>query len=495
MRSSVPRDSRAGASRRGRRSRTRRQSPRSSSEVPRDLVQVLVERAPLPSLDLREAVEDRAHVESHAERHLHPALLVPGLELAARDRHSVRLNQRPRIPDRNEALAVRSELSERLVGTIAKRPEVHPEPLPRAWMQSGIIDVAVQEALLLRLRGFRGSCVREGVVRQPVLTAGHQFLVRQDVPERVELTVLRDPHEKMPAFFAHLDESLHHRELLREFRQRAVDRDDAPLEVVSEVDSRLTFNQSAVLVHHVPRLFLPPPLFREFEEGPVELVLGGDELLKRRDANHALHEPPVLPPEALAVERVSQKSHGDQSEPPARKIEQEGVRPIDGNHVLRRIRAVESTEVRDLFRREWHVLVMLHEELELPAHVVDVAHARTSAFDSWFGVIVTRIRPGKRSAISARCVIRITFSKTSPIRRSFWTKSSREISVSREPRSPSSMNNVFMRPNVRPICGIEASSRAIAKRRAALICVFSPPLNSATSCHSPSTPWTRIRIP
>src|SRR2546427_6220084 len=120
---------------------------------------------------------------------------------------------------------------------------------------------------------------------------------------------------------------------------------------------------------------------------------------------------------------------------------------------------------------------------------------RTSARDSWFGVIVTRIRPGNRSAISARCVIRITFSKTSPMRSNFWTKSSREISVSREPRSPSSMNSVFMRPNVRPICGIEASSRAMANRRAALICVFSPPLNSATSCHCPSTPWTRMRIP
>src|SRR5437899_1903724 len=357
-----------------------RRSPQSSSPVPRDLVEVLVEGASFPALDLREPVEDRAHVESHPERHLHDALLVHGLELSDRHRHAVRLDQGPRIADRDEALAVRRELPERLVRPIAERPEVHPEPLPRAWMQSGIIDIPVQETLLLRLRGFRGSSISEGVVRQPVLTAGHELLVRQGVAEGVKLAVFRDPH-------------------------------------------------------------------------------------------------------------------GNQGEPPARKIEQEGVRPIDGNHVLRRIRAVESTEVRDLFRGEWYVPVMLHEELELPAHVVDVAHARTSARDSWFGVIVTRIRPGNRSAISARCVIRITFSKASPIRRSFWTKSSREISVSREPRSPSSMNNVFMRPNVRPICGIEASSRAIAKRRAALICVFSPPLNSATSCHSPSTPWTRIRIP
>src|SRR2546426_3888069 len=472
----------------------RRRSPQSSTQVPGDFVEVLVEGGSFPAVALREPVEDSAPVETHPERHLHAALLLHGLELSDRHRHAVRLDQGPRIADRDEALAVRRELPERLVRPIAERPEVHPEPLPRAWMQSGIIDIPVQETLLLRLRGFRGSSISEGVVRQPVLTAGHELLVRQGVAECVKLAVFRDPHEKMPAFFAHLDESLHHRELLREFRQRAVDRDDAPFEVVCEVDGRLAFDQSAVFVHHVPRLLLPP-LFREFKDGPEELILGGVGLLKRPDANHALHDPPVLPPEALAVERVSQESHGNQGEPPARKIEQEGGRPIDGNHLLRRIRAVESTEVRDLFRREWYVPGMLHEELELTAHVFAVALAWTSARDSWFGVIATPIRPGNRSAISARCVIRITFSKTSPIRRSFWTKSSREISVSREPRSPSSMNNVFMRPNVRPICGIEASSRAIAKRRAALICVFSPPLNSATSCHSPSTPWTRIRIP
>src|SRR6059036_2476208 len=161
-------------------------------------------------LDLREPVEDRAHVESHPECHLHHALLVHGFELTDRDGHSVRLNQRPRIPDRHEALAEGRELAERLVRTVAERPEVHPEPLPRPWMQSGIIDVPVQEALLLCLRGFRSPGVREGVVRQSVLTSGHQFLVRQDVPERVELTVLRDADQEVPALLAHLDESLHH---------------------------------------------------------------------------------------------------------------------------------------------------------------------------------------------------------------------------------------------------------------------------------------------
>src|SRR5712691_1798916 len=256
----------------------RRRSPQSSSQVPRDLVEVLVEGASFPALDLREPVEDRAHVESHPERHLHDALLVHGLELSDRHRHAVRLDQGPRIADRDEALAVRRELPERLVRPIAERPEIHPEPLPRAWMQSGIIDIPVQETLLLRLRGFRGASISEGVVRQPVLTAGHELLVRQGVAECVKLAVFRDPHEKMPAFFAHLDESLHHRELLREFRQRAVDRNDAPFEVVCEVDGRLAFDQSAVFVHHVPRLLLPP-LFREFKEGPVELILGGDELL------------------------------------------------------------------------------------------------------------------------------------------------------------------------------------------------------------------------
>src|SRR6266566_3311401 len=118
----------------------------------------------------------------------------------------------------------------------------------------------------------------------------------------------------------------------------------------------------------------------------------------------------------------------------------------DADHVFRRFGAAESPEVRHFLRRQRHVPVVLYEELELPAHVIDVAHARTSARDSWFGVIVTRIRPGNRSATSARCVIRMTFSKTSPIRRSFWTNSSRETSVSKDPRSPSSMNRVFIRP-------------------------------------------------
>src|SRR5436189_1894384 len=254
------------------------------------------------------------------------------------------------------------------------------------------------------------------------------------------------------------------------------------------------FGAPALFVHHVPRLLLPSFL-REFEQGAVQFVLGRDELLERRDADHALHEPPVLPSERVAVECVPQQADGDEGEPPAREVQQEGVGAIDRDHLPRGVGTLEGAEVRDFLRRQGHVPVVLDEELELPTHVVHVTHARTSARDSWFGVIVTRIRPGNLSATSARWVIRMTFSKTSPIRRSFWTKSSRETSVSREPRSPSSMNSVFIRPKVRPICGIDASSRAIARRRPALICVFSPPLNSATSCHCPSTPWTRMRIP
>src|SRR5213078_846729 len=363
-------------------------------------------------------------------------------------RHAMRLDQRPRISDGDEALRVRGELSERLVRPIAERPEVHPEPLPRSRMQPDVIDVPIEESLLHRLGGLRRAGVRERVVRQAVLASSHEFLVRQRVTERVKLTVLGDPDEEVPSLLAHLDESLHDGEL-----------------------------------------------FRELGQGAVQLVLGPDELLVRRDANHPLDEPPILPAERVAVERVPQEPDGDQREPPAREVEQEGVRAVNGDHVLRGVCTAEGAEVGDLFRRQGDVPMVLHEELELPAHVVDVAHARTSARDSWFGVMVTRMRPGNRSATSARCVIRITFSKTSPIRSSFCTKSSREISVSSEPRSPSSMKSVFIRPNVRPICGIDASSRAIANRKAALICVFSPPLNSATSCHWPSTPWTRMRIP
>src|SRR5437016_13555678 len=169
----------------------------------------------------------------------------------------------------------------------------------------------------------------------------------------------------------------------------------------------------------------------------------------------------------MAVERVPQQAYGDEGEAPAREVEQERDGAIDRDHLLRGVGTLEGAEVRDFLRRQGHVSVVLHEELELPTHVIDIAHARTSARDSWLGVIVTRIRPGNLSATSARWVIRMTFSNTSPIRRSFWTNSSRETSVSSEPRSPSSINRVFIRPNVRPICGIDASSRAIAKRRAA----------------------------
>src|SRR5207249_11804023 len=70
---------------------------------------------------------------------------------------------------------------------------------------------------------------------------------------------------------------------------------------------------------------------------------------------------------------------------------------IDGDHVLRGVRTAERAEVGHLLGRQRDVPMVLHEEFELPAHVVDVAHARTSARDSWFGVIVTRMRPGNRS--------------------------------------------------------------------------------------------------
>src|SRR5256714_4540758 len=453
-----------------------------------------MERAPLPSFHLCQPVKDRPDVKSHPEGHLHHALLVHGFELAHGDRHAMCFDEGPWIADGHEALPVRCELPERFVGSVAERAEVHAEPLPRPRMQPGVIDVSKEEALLQCLCGLRSPRVGEGVGRQSVLAAGHELFVRERVAERVELTVLRDSDEQVSALLAHLEEPLHHRELLRELGQCAVDGHDAILDVVREVDCGLSFDQPAVFVHHVPRLLLPS-LLRELEQGAVQLVLGRDELLERRDADHALHEPPVLPPKRTAVERVPQQADGDEGEPPAREVQQEGIGAIDGDHLPRRVGTSEGAEVRDFLRRQGHVPVVLHEELELPTHVVDVAHARTSARDSWFGVIVTRIRPGNLSATSARWVIRITFSKTSPIRRSFWTNSSRETSVSSEPRSPSSMNRVFIRPNVRPICGIEASSRAIAKRRAALICVFSPPLNSATSCHWPSTPWTRMRIP
>src|SRR2546430_141134 len=453
-----------------------------------------MEGAPLPSFHLCQPVKDRPHVESHPEGHLHHALLVHGFELAHGDRHAMCFDEGPRISDGHEALSVRCELPERLVGSFAERAEVHAEPLPRPRMQPGVIDVSKEEALLQRLCGLRSPRIGEGVVWQSVLAAGHELFVRERMTERVELTVLRDPDEQVSALLAHLEEPFHHGELFRELGQCAVDGDDAILDVVREVDRGLSFDQPAVFVHHVPRLLLPS-LLRELEQGAMQLVLGRDELLERRDADHALHEPPVLPPERMAVECVAQQSDGTQGQPPTGEIQQEGIGTIDRDHVLRGVGTTKGPEIRDFFWRQRHVPVVLDQELELPTHVVDIAHARTSARDSWFGVIVTRIRPGNLSATSARWVLRITFSKTSPIRRSFWTNSSRETSVSSEPRSPSAMNRGFIRPNVRPICGIEASSPAIAKRRPALICVFSPPLNSATPCHWPPTPSTRTRTP
>src|SRR5205814_797127 len=156
-----------------------------------------------------------------------------------------------------------------------------------------------------------------------------------------------------------------------------------------------------------------------------------------------------------------------------REVQQEGIGAIDRDHLLRGVGTLEGAEVRDFLRRQGNVPVVLHEELELPAHVVHVTHARTSARDSWFGVIVTRIRPGNLSATSARWVIRMTFSRTAPIRRSFWTKSYRETSVSREPRCRSSMNSVSTGTKMEPGAILVAGSRLTAKRRAGCVSVFS----------------------
>src|SRR2546427_7457800 len=102
-------------------------------------------------------------------------------------------------------------------------------------MQTGVIDIAVEESFLHRFRGFRRAGVRERVVRQPALATGHELLVRQGVAERMELAVFRNPDEEMPALLAYLEEPLHHGELLRELGEGAVDRHDASLEVVREV--------------------------------------------------------------------------------------------------------------------------------------------------------------------------------------------------------------------------------------------------------------------
>src|SRR5438093_3283845 len=194
------------------------------------------------SCDLRprEPVEDRPHVEAHPEGHLDHALLVHRLELANGHRHAMRLDQRPRISDGDEALRIRGELSERLVRPIAERPEVHPEPLPRSRMQPDVIDVPIEESLLQRLGGLRRAGVRERVVRQTVLASSHEFLVRQRVTERVKLAVLGDPDEEVPSLLAHLDESFHDGGLFRELGQRGVRLYDSALEVVREVTRRLT---------------------------------------------------------------------------------------------------------------------------------------------------------------------------------------------------------------------------------------------------------------
>src|SRR5437016_6908750 len=107
----------------------------------------------------------------------------------------------------------------------------------------------------------------------------------------------------------------------------------------------------------------------------MELILGRDELRERRHPDHALHEPPVLPPEGRPVERVPQEADGDQREPPAREVEEERIRAVDRDHVLRGFGASERAKLWDFLRRERDVPVMFHEQLEFPAHVVDVADA------------------------------------------------------------------------------------------------------------------------
>src|SRR6267143_4360902 len=132
----------------------------------------------------------------------------------------------------------------------------------------------------------------------------------------MELAVLRDPDEEMSAFLAYLEEPLHHGELLRELGEGAVDRYDASFEVVREVDCGLAFDQTAIFVNHVPRLFFSP-LLCELEQRAVQLVLGRDELLEGRDTDHALNESPILSSEGVAVERVPQETDRDEGEPPA----------------------------------------------------------------------------------------------------------------------------------------------------------------------------------
>src|SRR6266566_2955642 len=167
----------------------------------------------------------------------------------------------------------------------------------------------------------------------------------------------------------------------------------------------------------------------------MQLVLRRDELLVRRDADHALHETPVLPPERMPVEGVPQQADRDEREPPTRKVQHERVRAIDGDHVFRRFGAAESPEVRHFLRRQRHVPVVLYEELELPAHVIDVAHARTSARDSWFGVIVTRIRPGNRST---------TWTKM----RMPWPRPSSYVSRRMRPNRPSVSSERFFEASI-----------------------------------------------
>src|SRR5205823_11979668 len=101
--------------------------------------------------------------------------------------------------------------------------------------------------------------------------------------------------------------------------------------------------------------------------------------------------------ERLSVEGIPQEADGDQGEPPAREVQQEGVRAVDGDHVPGRTRALEGPELRNLGRRERHVPMVVDEQLQLPAHVVHVANARTVATRGASRVI----RPGQRASLGS----------------------------------------------------------------------------------------------
>src|SRR5881628_2923391 len=131
-----------------------------------------MERASLPALDLCEAVEDRAHVESHPERHFHHGLLVHRLELADRDRHAVRLDEGPRISDRHEALAAYGKSlvsvgypwplieAHRMAVTVRQLKPVHQETVMKMALRMGL-DVRTILDGLTQVEGRKRSAFHE----------------------------------------------------------------------------------------------------------------------------------------------------------------------------------------------------------------------------------------------------------------------------------------------------------------------------------------------